>query len=202
MERAADILLQRREVQFLQQPEPELYHQREFELVFSGLTDETRSLCLNCLISLSKLDQFSLNLNPGKSVYQVCCFLCSCPRFRTLSTVQDWTCTICTHPVQVESIRDSGNLWPLTFKNNFFVVNGHPFVQYWWKTSWHHWWDRWWCSLYFLSLSSCRWLLLVSIERGELVIRDLGNSFINHQWTQLWNQVCMKPPDVFRLTWQ
>ncbi|XP_073324513.1 lysosomal protective protein isoform X3 [Pagrus major] len=28
----------------------------------------------------------------------------------------------------------------------------------------------------------------VSIERGELVIRDLGNSFINHQWTQLWNQ--------------
>ncbi|XP_070758307.1 lysosomal protective protein isoform X2 [Enoplosus armatus] len=28
----------------------------------------------------------------------------------------------------------------------------------------------------------------VGIERGELVIRDLGNSFINHQWTQLWNQ--------------
>uniref|UniRef100_G3NG08 Carboxypeptidase n=1 Tax=Gasterosteus aculeatus TaxID=69293 RepID=G3NG08_GASAC len=27
-----------------------------------------------------------------------------------------------------------------------------------------------------------------SIERGELVIRDLGNLFINHQWTQLWNQ--------------
>uniref|UniRef100_G3NFZ3 Carboxypeptidase n=1 Tax=Gasterosteus aculeatus aculeatus TaxID=481459 RepID=G3NFZ3_GASAC len=30
-----------------------------------------------------------------------------------------------------------------------------------------------------------------SIERGELVIRDLGNLFINHQWTQLWNQVCV-----------
>ncbi|KAI3369587.1 hypothetical protein L3Q82_024497, partial [Scortum barcoo] len=28
----------------------------------------------------------------------------------------------------------------------------------------------------------------VSVERGELVIRDLGNSFINHQWTQLWSQ--------------
>ncbi|XP_071349377.1 lysosomal protective protein [Trachinotus anak] len=28
----------------------------------------------------------------------------------------------------------------------------------------------------------------VSVERGELVIRDLGNSFINHPWTQLWNQ--------------
>ncbi|TMS01396.1 Lysosomal protective protein [Larimichthys crocea] len=27
-----------------------------------------------------------------------------------------------------------------------------------------------------------------SIERGELVIRDLGNSFINHPWTRLWNQ--------------
>ncbi|XP_070697057.1 lysosomal protective protein [Pempheris klunzingeri] len=26
------------------------------------------------------------------------------------------------------------------------------------------------------------------IERGVLVIRDLGNSFINHPWTQLWNQ--------------
>lgn len=33
--------------------------------------------------------------------------------------------------------------------------------------------------------------LIVSIERGELVIRDLGNSFINHQVTQLWSQVCM-----------
>ncbi|XP_060925477.1 lysosomal protective protein-like isoform X1 [Limanda limanda] len=28
----------------------------------------------------------------------------------------------------------------------------------------------------------------VSVERGDLVIRDLGNSFTNHQWTQLWNQ--------------
>ncbi|XP_051249761.1 lysosomal protective protein isoform X1 [Dicentrarchus labrax] len=28
----------------------------------------------------------------------------------------------------------------------------------------------------------------LSIEQGELVIRDLGNSFINNQWTQLWNQ--------------
>nr|AWM30697.1 cathepsin A [Rachycentron canadum] len=28
----------------------------------------------------------------------------------------------------------------------------------------------------------------ISVERGELVIRDLGNSFINHPWTQLWNK--------------
>uniref|UniRef100_A0A4W6FIT7 Carboxypeptidase n=1 Tax=Lates calcarifer TaxID=8187 RepID=A0A4W6FIT7_LATCA len=28
----------------------------------------------------------------------------------------------------------------------------------------------------------------VSVDRGELVIRDLGNSFIHHPWTQLWNQ--------------
>nr|XP_020467876.1 lysosomal protective protein [Monopterus albus] len=28
----------------------------------------------------------------------------------------------------------------------------------------------------------------VSIEQGQLVIRDLGNLFINHQWTQLWSQ--------------
>uniref|UniRef100_A0A671V3J4 Carboxypeptidase n=1 Tax=Sparus aurata TaxID=8175 RepID=A0A671V3J4_SPAAU len=34
-------------------------------------------------------------------------------------------------------------------------------------------------------------VLSTLIERGELVIRDLGNSFINHQWTQLWNQVCL-----------
>ncbi|KAG8007219.1 Lysosomal protective protein, partial [Nibea albiflora] len=27
-----------------------------------------------------------------------------------------------------------------------------------------------------------------SIEQGELVIRDLGNSFLNHPWTRLWNQ--------------
>uniref|UniRef100_A0A3B3CZ54 Lysosomal protective protein n=1 Tax=Oryzias melastigma TaxID=30732 RepID=A0A3B3CZ54_ORYME len=32
----------------------------------------------------------------------------------------------------------------------------------------------------------------VSAERGQLVIRDLGNTFINHQWTHLWNQVCMR----------
>uniref|UniRef100_A0A3Q3WXQ8 Carboxypeptidase n=1 Tax=Mola mola TaxID=94237 RepID=A0A3Q3WXQ8_MOLML len=25
-------------------------------------------------------------------------------------------------------------------------------------------------------------------QKGELVIKDLGNLFINHQWTQLWNQ--------------
>ncbi|KAM6928397.1 lysosomal protective protein [Xenentodon cancila] len=28
----------------------------------------------------------------------------------------------------------------------------------------------------------------VSVERGQLVIRDLGNTFIHHQWTRLWNQ--------------
>ncbi|XP_055725736.1 lysosomal protective protein [Salvelinus fontinalis] len=28
----------------------------------------------------------------------------------------------------------------------------------------------------------------VGIDNGNLVIRDLGNSFINHEWTQLWNQ--------------
>ncbi|XP_029005681.1 lysosomal protective protein isoform X2 [Betta splendens] len=28
----------------------------------------------------------------------------------------------------------------------------------------------------------------VSVERGELVIRDLGNSFIHHPWSQLWSQ--------------
>ncbi|KAG7494260.1 lysosomal protective protein [Solea senegalensis] len=28
----------------------------------------------------------------------------------------------------------------------------------------------------------------LSVEGGQLVIRDLGNSFINHRWTQLWNQ--------------
>uniref|UniRef100_A0A665XAM0 Carboxypeptidase n=1 Tax=Echeneis naucrates TaxID=173247 RepID=A0A665XAM0_ECHNA len=28
----------------------------------------------------------------------------------------------------------------------------------------------------------------VSVDKGELVIRDLGNSFIRHPWTQLWNQ--------------
>lgn len=42
-------------------------------------------------------------------------------------------------------------------------------------------------------------LLMVSIEGRELVIRDLGNSFINHQWTQVWNQVRMKLPYVFIL---
>lgn len=40
---------------------------------------------------------------------------------------------------------------------------------------------------------------MVSVEGRELVIRDLGNSFINHQWTQVWNQVCMKLPWVFIL---
>lgn len=28
----------------------------------------------------------------------------------------------------------------------------------------------------------------VSIDNGHLVIRDLGNSFINHKWTQLWSK--------------
>ncbi|XP_026205573.1 lysosomal protective protein isoform X1 [Anabas testudineus] len=28
----------------------------------------------------------------------------------------------------------------------------------------------------------------VSVDRGELVIRDLGNSFIHHQWNQLWSK--------------
>ncbi|KAK6319688.1 hypothetical protein J4Q44_G00108990 [Coregonus suidteri] len=28
----------------------------------------------------------------------------------------------------------------------------------------------------------------VSIDNGHVVIRDLGNSFINHEWTRLWNQ--------------
>ncbi|XP_039972248.1 lysosomal protective protein isoform X2 [Xiphias gladius] len=28
----------------------------------------------------------------------------------------------------------------------------------------------------------------LSVERGELVIRDLGNSFMSHRWSQLWNQ--------------
>uniref|UniRef100_A0A7N8YHW3 Carboxypeptidase n=1 Tax=Mastacembelus armatus TaxID=205130 RepID=A0A7N8YHW3_9TELE len=28
----------------------------------------------------------------------------------------------------------------------------------------------------------------VSVERGQLLIRDLGNSFIKHPWIQLWNQ--------------
>lgn len=28
----------------------------------------------------------------------------------------------------------------------------------------------------------------LNVEQGQLVIRDLGNSFINHQWTQLWTQ--------------
>ncbi|XP_068598463.1 lysosomal protective protein [Brachionichthys hirsutus] len=27
-----------------------------------------------------------------------------------------------------------------------------------------------------------------SVEGGQLVVRDLGNSFINHRWTQLWSQ--------------
>lgn len=34
-------------------------------------------------------------------------------------------------------------------------------------------------------------LIIISVDRGELVIRDLGNSFIHHSWTQLWNQVCV-----------
>ena len=41
-------------------------------------------------------------------------------------------------------------------------------------------------------------ILIISIDQGELVIRDLGNSFINHQWTQLWNQVSTRSPDVFK----
>uniref|UniRef100_A0AAR2K7F8 Carboxypeptidase n=1 Tax=Pygocentrus nattereri TaxID=42514 RepID=A0AAR2K7F8_PYGNA len=28
-----------------------------------------------------------------------------------------------------------------------------------------------------------------SVENGQLVIRDLGNNFINHKWTTSWNQV-------------
>uniref|UniRef100_A0A3Q2FW05 Lysosomal protective protein n=1 Tax=Cyprinodon variegatus TaxID=28743 RepID=A0A3Q2FW05_CYPVA len=28
----------------------------------------------------------------------------------------------------------------------------------------------------------------LSVESGQLVIRDLGNNFINHQWTRQWNQ--------------
>uniref|UniRef100_A0A669DDX4 Carboxypeptidase n=1 Tax=Oreochromis niloticus TaxID=8128 RepID=A0A669DDX4_ORENI len=28
----------------------------------------------------------------------------------------------------------------------------------------------------------------LSVERGQLVIRDLGNSFIHHQWNRLWTQ--------------
>ncbi|XP_015257961.1 PREDICTED: lysosomal protective protein-like [Cyprinodon variegatus] len=28
----------------------------------------------------------------------------------------------------------------------------------------------------------------ISVESGQLVIRDLGNNFINHQWTRQWNQ--------------
>lgn len=28
-----------------------------------------------------------------------------------------------------------------------------------------------------------------SFENGRLVIRDLGNNFINHKFSNLWNQV-------------
>uniref|UniRef100_A0A3Q0S0Z6 Carboxypeptidase n=1 Tax=Amphilophus citrinellus TaxID=61819 RepID=A0A3Q0S0Z6_AMPCI len=31
----------------------------------------------------------------------------------------------------------------------------------------------------------------IHVEKGQLVIRDLGNSFINHQLTQLWTQVTL-----------
>lgn len=32
--------------------------------------------------------------------------------------------------------------------------------------------------------------VLSSVDEGELVIRDLGNLFLNHRWTRLWKQVC------------
>uniref|UniRef100_A0A8B9KMB9 Carboxypeptidase n=1 Tax=Astyanax mexicanus TaxID=7994 RepID=A0A8B9KMB9_ASTMX len=31
-----------------------------------------------------------------------------------------------------------------------------------------------------------------SVENGRLVIRDMGNNFINHKWSSLWNQVAFK----------
>lgn len=33
---------------------------------------------------------------------------------------------------------------------------------------------------------------LVSLEQGQLVIRDLGNLFLKHQETERWNKVCIQ----------
>ncbi|KAF7645530.1 hypothetical protein LDENG_00202530 [Lucifuga dentata] len=38
----------------------------------------------------------------------------------------------------------------------------------------------------------------VSVEGGQLVIRDLGNAFINHRWTQLWNQKLLGLASIHR----
>uniref|UniRef100_A0AAZ3PYU2 Carboxypeptidase n=1 Tax=Oncorhynchus tshawytscha TaxID=74940 RepID=A0AAZ3PYU2_ONCTS len=39
----------------------------------------------------------------------------------------------------------------------------------------------------------------VGTDNGHLVIRDLGNSFINHEWTQLWNQLVRLDPPLTKL---
>ena len=33
------------------------------------------------------------------------------------------------------------------------------------------------------------WVCGCSIDNGNLVIRDMGNSFLNHEWTELWSKV-------------
>uniref|UniRef100_A0A4W5RF48 Carboxypeptidase n=1 Tax=Hucho hucho TaxID=62062 RepID=A0A4W5RF48_9TELE len=38
-----------------------------------------------------------------------------------------------------------------------------------------------------------------NIDNGHLVIRDLGNSFINHEWTQLWNQKLKGVASLYKL---
>ncbi|CDQ72201.1 lysosomal protective protein [Oncorhynchus mykiss] len=39
----------------------------------------------------------------------------------------------------------------------------------------------------------------VGTDNGHLVIRDLGNSFLNHEWTQLWNQKLKGVASLYKL---
>lgn len=38
----------------------------------------------------------------------------------------------------------------------------------------------------------------LSVDNGQLVIRDLGNSFINHQWSELWRQKLQGVVSLFK----
>lgn len=143
---AADLLLQRWEVQLLQQPEPELQQQRECERAWTSGPAGPVSVLNACT-------------GPVLLVSGVVCVLCSSQMFRTSSTVLDSTCTTYTPPVQVEFARESGERELSPADEAGVVVP---------------------------DTGNC---LVFSVERAQLVIRDLGNTFIHHPWTLLWNQV-------------
>lgn len=68
--------------------------------------------------------------------------LCSCLRFRTLSTIQDWTCTTYMPPVPVESPTEPGNktqheIWAIArVFSHSFVTDTALIKVSWWSEIW------------------------------------------------------------------